>query len=694
MTRADGRYTALDARWLYTHKSAAGAVYRAVLRREVRERLPSLSWRASGRGLFELDGISDEVLRHFSQRRVEIEERAAELVGVGAAAELSRERMQGIALATRKAKTYGVDGATWREEAQARASEHGLGHAELAGMRDRDPVESVALDGAELAERLSGPDGLTANHNSFVSRHALAEIAGTFPQGATMSQLEEATRGYLSDESLVSLRAEDDERRYSTRELLAREREIIDSAARRATEDTGVLPRLLVDQVLAAHSPALNDDQTAVVRVIASSGRGVEAITALAGTGKTTMIAAVAAAYRRAGWEVIGAAPTARAARQLREIAGVEAGTIHSQLARIDRSGGFAPRTLLVLDEAGMAPTRKAADLFVRAEQSGAKVVAIGDPGQLTSVEAGGWLAAIASDQAGPALRQVMRQRDQAEQTALRALHDGNPEPYLQHKRDAITMHKKELDALLRLVETWHNAQLRHGRRSAVMITRDNLTRERLNRAARALLKDDGVVDTQGVMVSGREFAPGDRVIARRNDRGKDVDNGSLGTIATVGKDGSVIIETDAGEPKALDTEYVAAHLEHAYVLTTHGAQGGTFTWAGVIGRPGEFTREWAYTALSRARVHTAIHVIIEHSEREQERDEYAPPEPELTVDQTLERLGQSMRRPETEPLAAERLVERAPPPVAAKPTAHPVEPHGVELLRANRRGRGRSLRL
>jgi hypothetical protein len=32
---------------------------------------------------------------------------------------LSRERMQGIALATRKAKAYAVDGASWREEAQA-----------------------------------------------------------------------------------------------------------------------------------------------------------------------------------------------------------------------------------------------------------------------------------------------------------------------------------------------------------------------------------------------------------------------------------------------------------------------------------------------------------------------------------------------------------------------------------------------
>jgi conjugative relaxase-like TrwC/TraI family protein len=84
LTCADGRYTALDARALYEHKSAGGAVYRAVLRWEVRRRLPWVLWRRSGRGLFEIAGVPEEVLRHFSQRRSEIEERAVELVGAGA----------------------------------------------------------------------------------------------------------------------------------------------------------------------------------------------------------------------------------------------------------------------------------------------------------------------------------------------------------------------------------------------------------------------------------------------------------------------------------------------------------------------------------------------------------------------------------------------------------------------------------
>jgi conjugative relaxase-like TrwC/TraI family protein len=181
MTRAEGRWTSLEAHGLYEHKSAAGALYRSVLRSEVRERLPWVWWRASGRGLFEIDGVPQTVLREFSRRRVEIEERARELTGV-AASSLSRERLQGIALATRKAKRYEVDGARWQQEARARAAEHGLSQRALERLQasrtyGEDRSEAEVLRSGAM--RLSSPEGLTAQHNTFARRHALAELAGS-----------------------------------------------------------------------------------------------------------------------------------------------------------------------------------------------------------------------------------------------------------------------------------------------------------------------------------------------------------------------------------------------------------------------------------------------------------------------------------------------------------------------------------
>jgi conjugative relaxase-like TrwC/TraI family protein len=649
MTLADGRYTALDAHLLYEHKLAAGAVYRAVLRRKLRARLPWVSWREVSRGLFEIDGVPDGVLRHFSQRRVEIEERAAELAGVGADG-LSRARMQGIALATRRAKAYGIDGPTWRETVRVRAAEHGLGAAELAALVRRRPAADRAPDIRAVFARLSGPEGLTRTHNTFALRHALAELAGAFQDGISPGELERITDSYVDDPDVRQLQTSAGELRYTTAGLLACEQWIIGSADRRATEGVGVLVSDVVDRALRRHDAPLNEDQAAAVRALVASGRGVDVVEALAGTGKTTMIGTLANCYRAAGRTVIGTAPTGRAARQLRDTAQVPATTMHALLAQLARSGGFRPGTVLVIDEAGMAPTRITAELFAYAERAGAKVIAVGDPGQLGSVQAGGWLAAISRRQPGPALREVLRQQDPRERAALEALHDGNPDRYLALKHKEISIHATESEALSAVVEEWHAATARHGLRDSVMIARDNHTREALNRAARARLKQVDALPEPGVMLGGREFTIGDRVIARRNDRHLDVDNGTTATIVAINPATNVIrVTADSGDTRRLSFDYAAAHLEHAYALTAHGTQGATVTWAGVIGRPHEFTREWAYTALSRARQQTLLHVIRQPNDH----DPTAPSYPgERSRGDTLPVLRRAMTRSETEPLA------------------------------------------
>ena len=658
LTAADGRNTALDAHVIYEHKSAAGALYRAALRHAVRERLPWVSWREIGRGLFEIDGVPDSVLRHFSQRRVEIEQRAAELVTAGTTS-LSREQMQGIALATRRAKQYGVDGGSWREQARARAAEQGLGEAELIALQARVPSAEAPRDLGALYARLSGAVGLTEEHNSFARRHALADIAGAFAQGISATGLEDATSAYLASAAVVPA-GQAEEVRYTTTGLLACERLIVDSAERRAGERPAVIAPVLVERVLAGHEGALNSEQAAAVQAITRSGRGVDAVQALAGTGKTTTLGALAACYRRARYRVIGAAPTARAARELREAAGIPATTMHSLLAELERAGGFTGRTVLLLDEAGMAPTRLTARLFEHAERAGVKVIAVGDPGQLGPVQAGGWLGAITRRRSQPALREVLRQRDPAERGALEALRAGDSRRYLAHKRHGITVHETEQQAIGALVGQWHGARAEHGPTGAVMIARDNRTRDELNRSARQALKAAGALPPAGTVIGDREYARGDRVIARRNDRRVDIDNGTLATVISV-EDERVLVQTDSGQSRVLELAYVSEHVEHAYALTAHSAQGATVAWTGVIGRPDEFTRQWAYTALSRAREQTVIHVIAPLPGRECDRDQYAPTAPERTAAQALRALERTMRRDETELLALEQLAAARP---------------------------------
>jgi hypothetical protein len=88
----------------------------------------------------------------------------------------------------------------------------------------------------------------------------------------------------------------------------------------------------------------------------------------------------------------------------------------------------------------------------------------------------------------------------------------------------------------------------------------------------------------------------------------------------------AVTIDADAGGRRELGRGYSKRHLEHAYALTGHGTQGGTLERTVVVGRPEEFSLNWGYTALSRARDTTSIHLIAERR-APAEREELAPGE-------------------------------------------------------------------
>ena len=302
LTRADGRYTALDAHALYEHKSAAGAVYRAVLRAEVRDRLPWVSWTPDGsravrdrrRARRGCCGISRSGERRSSSRAASspAQRRTAAVAGADAGDRARHPPTQDDA---------GVDGARWREDARARAAEHGFGPREYRALKTW-PRAAVGPSFEAVVAWLSGPDGLTGTHNTFARRHALAEIAGEFTDGVRLSDLERATDKYLEHPSVRSLPPSDaGEPRFTTEELLSCERAILDGAVRRQRTRTAVSPTDIVDAAVAGSQPALNDDQAAAVRAIASSGNGVDTVQALAGTGKTTMLRTLAGCLP-SGW--------------------------------------------------------------------------------------------------------------------------------------------------------------------------------------------------------------------------------------------------------------------------------------------------------------------------------------------------------------------------------------------------------
>ena len=361
--------------------------------------------------------------------------------------------------------------------------------------------------------------------------------------------------------------------------------------------------------------------------------------------------------YESAGFQVLGVAPTGRAARELTEHAGITSRTLERLLIDLEQLGDELPRgCVLILDEAGMAATRPSARLLEAAEQAGAKVIAIGDPGQLASVQAGGWLGAVGRELGALRLTEVMRQRDPAERRALAALHERLPQRYLDWAQQAgrIDTFGDPAGACDQALCEWQRAVEEVGPSRAVMIARDNDMRAALNAAARELWRALGLLGEE-LTYGTVEIAVGDRVICRRNDRLIDVDNGMRGTVRHVDGD-RVVTDTDSGLVRELPGAYVSEHLEHAYSLTGHGMQGGTVETALVVASPRDLTAGWSYTALSRARGETRL--LIHDHQLSEGRGEFAPAEQTPTVARgdLLARVQRHMLERDDEDLAIEQL--------------------------------------
>ena len=76
------------------------------------------------------------------------------------------------------------------------------------------------------------------------------------------------------------------EARYTTPELLATERELLEGALERRGEGAGLVDERIVEAVLAGR-PELSDEQAAMVRGLTESGDGLQVVLGRAGSGKT-----------------------------------------------------------------------------------------------------------------------------------------------------------------------------------------------------------------------------------------------------------------------------------------------------------------------------------------------------------------------------------------------------------------------
>ena len=399
----------------------------------------------------------------------------------------------------------------------------------------------------------------------------------------------------------------------------------------------------------------LHGDQRAAAAQVLLSGNRLDAVVGPAGTGKTTTLGAVKAAWEAefGAGSVLGLAPAAASAEVLgRELAmatenvakwlyesvGQAAGTRASQFFDAERRlrtqttgtsplttrltqvaarlaadqyrWRFHPNQLVVVDEASMVSTFQLSALVQQVRDAGAKVLLVGDPGQLDAIDAGGVLGWL--DRQGKTVRlsTIWRFEQTWEQAASLKLRAGDFAAIGDYERYRRIQHGSYVDMVDHAYRSWQS-HIREGK-SSILIAADNDTVNMLNQRAQADRVIQGSVDAEHTvpLSDGSRAGTGDAVIARRNDRhiadssGDFIRNGTmLDVVCTGRRDGSLTaVRRDTGATVTLHRDYVEASVELGYATTAHRSQGITVDTGHTVVTQGRLTRELLYVSMTRGR--------------------------------------------------------------------------------------------
>ncbi len=686
-TLIDGQWRTLDSRAMYKAQVALSEHYNAVLM----DRLTGtfgIGWDQRDRGerrtkAWEITGVPENLIKEFSSRSRDVDVRTDQLVARYEArhgrrpspATINKLRSQAT-LETRPEKqirSLADLAAEWHHRAEPHlggttAWAHdvitsGLGHAFRADDVSADLVDKLGTRVVDVvsqqratwtywnlwaeATRQTMGVRLTSHEDreQLVSRVVAAAQARSLP--LTPPELAPTPEMLLRADGSSALRPRHHVL-YSNTRIMAAETRLLT----RAQDTTGpVCSRsgLRVAARARYRGHYLTAEQAAALVSIATSGRVVEVLVGPAGTGKTTAMSALLTAWHHEHGErsVIGLAPSAAAAKVLADDLGIPCDTTARWLT--SHHHGYAELArgqLVIVDEASLASTMDLDRITTAAEHAGAKVLLVGDPAQLQSVDAGGAFGMLVearntaatenTTHAGgcaPTLTGVHRFRNDWEKTASLALRDGDPTvigTYDEH--DRIT-EGTTADMIDTAYSAWQRS-IEAGESSVLVAEASTVVRD-LNQRARAdrILAGFTGAGRDVPLADGDRASAGDLVITRRNDRTlttatDDLDdgfvrNGDRWQITYIHPDGAVEAHRDGNGPDAsvrLPADYVAEYLDLGYAVTAHRAQGLTVDSSHVLVTR-TTNRENLYVAMTRGRDTNMAYVAldeptIEHNPR------------------------------------------------------------------------------
>jgi len=311
-------------------------------------------------------------------------------------------------------------------------------------------------------------------------------------------------------------------------------------------------------------------------------------ITGGPGTGKTTILKAIIAVFRRLhpNDAITLLAPTGKAARRMTETSGCPAHTIHSELQiyeDMSSSGIMISPGLVVVDETSMLDNLILAKLLRAINPRSSQLIFIGDVNQLPSVGPGLVLKEMIGSGVIPKseLVEIFRQKDKASiiDNAYKVNHSQTD--LICDESFQIVSVSDEDEAVRKIEEIYAEETDRWGIDNVALLSPLRRTQNRFTCVSDSLnqILQNQVIPSSNASVTfnGREFRIGDRVLQWKNT--KTSANGDVGTITD-------IIQTDDGVfvkvkwengNESEENRETMADISLAYSISIHKSQGSEY---------------------------------------------------------------------------------------------------------------------
>ena len=456
-THEDGKWRAMHQYPVYSWAKAAGAVYRNALAWNLRESLGiRMEQYGPDGGLTRIEGMPEDLLVFWSKRRKAIVAKAGEL-GIPSLGNASR--MAGVNKITRAGKSHDNDPEVrhrrWHEEAEGFAEREGLIRS-VTGHRVEIGREAIR----ELTDRLDDLPAHLARQEAVFRRPDMVEAAANAAAGligpeALKTAIERLRRNPEIErlapkkptaESLAGMAHTEV---YSTRHNLGLEQAVKDMADAMASDTGHALPEQAVKEkveTLLEQGYPLSQEQSLAIRHATVRAGRVAVIEGAAGSGKTTTLRPITDLHKEHGYEIVPTAVAWRTAVTLGDDCDARAYCVDKLLKLAAKEQvEIGPKTLIVVDEAGMLSTRQAHHILQLSERHGAKVVFAGDTRQQQPVEAGPGLRLIRDVARSVRVDRIRRQKADLEDVLVH-VHKETPE---QARFRAGLTNPQERDAIL-----------------------------------------------------------------------------------------------------------------------------------------------------------------------------------------------------------------------------------------------------